>query len=83
MILCALTTVDNPYDYFEQTDEWEAYENFTGGRVYKMMGEFAYTSESLSYAENAKAIERAVDDIVKYDMIGIFKKVTKEVPDPE
>lgn len=83
MKICALTTTDNPYDYFEQPDEWESYERLTGSRTYNMMGQFAYTSGSLSYNQNAKEVERAIDEIIKYDPLAIFKKVSKEVPDPD
>lgn len=78
MRICALTTVDNPYDYFKQPDEWQAWENITGCRAQKMMGRFAYTSDSLSYEQNAKEVERAIDDILKYDFVGEFKKVVRD-----
>ena len=78
MRICALTTVDNPYDYFKQPDEWQAWENLTGCRAQKMMGRFAYTSDSLSYEQNAKEVERAIDDILKYDFVGEFKKVVRD-----
>ena len=82
MKICALTTTDNPYDYFKNPDEWASYESFTGGRVYNMLGRFVYTSDALSYEQNAKEVERAIDDIVRHDPIGVFKKVITEVPDP-
>lgn len=78
MRICALTTVDNPYDYFKNPDEWQAYENITGCRAQKMMGRFAFTSDSLSYEQNAKEVERAIDDILKYDYVGEFKKVVRD-----
>ena len=82
MKIAALTTVDNPYDYFKNPDEWSAYETMTGGRVYNMLGKFVYTSDALSYRENAKEVERAIDEIIKYDVVGQFKKVSTDVPDP-
>lgn len=78
MTICALTTKDNPYNYFTQTDEWESYENSTGCRVLNMLGQFVFNSSSLSFEENAKEIERAIDEIIKYDSVGIFKKVVKQ-----
>lgn len=82
MRICALTTKDNPYDYFKYPDEWTSYEVLTGSRVYNMLGRFAYTSGDISYEENAREVERAIDDIIKNDPVGVFVKVTTLVPDP-
>ena len=56
----------------------KAYENSTGCRAQKMMGRFAFTSDSLSYEQNAKEVERAIDDILEHDFVGIFKKVVRD-----
>ena len=82
MKICALTTKDNPYDYFKNPDEWASYEAFTGNRVYRALGNCTYTSSDISYEENAREVERSIDDIIKNDIIGVFKKVSTEVPDP-
>ena len=81
MKICGLTTKDNPWDYFKQHDEWEAHENRTGMRATSALGRMAFTSGDLSNEENAREIERAIDDIIFYDPLGIFVKVSKEVPD--
>lgn len=82
MRICALTTKDNPFDYFKKPDEWASYETLTGGRVYRALGNSVYTSSDISYEENAREVERAIDDIIRHDPLGIFVKVTTEVPDP-
>lgn len=74
MKIHALTTVDNPYSYFQNNDEWQAYENATGLRATSMLGRFAYTSDQLSVEENEAEIERAIDEIIKYDPTGTFLK---------
>ena len=74
MKIHALTTVDNPYSYFRNNDEWQAYENATGLRATSMLGRFAYTSDQLSVEENEAEIERAIDEIIKYDPTGTFLK---------
>lgn len=79
MIISALTTKDNPYSYFNEQDEWEAYENYTGNRATKMVGRFAHTSDNLSVEENQAEIDRAIDEIIKYDPQKIFLKETKEI----
>ena len=82
MRICALTTKDNPYDYFKKPDEWASYESLTGGRVYSALGRHVFTSRDISYEENAREVERAINDIIRNDPIGEFVKVTMEVPDP-
>lgn len=79
MLFSALTTKDNPYSYFNERDEWEAYENYTGNRATRMIGRFAYTSDQLSIIENEKEINRAIDEIIKYDPLNVFIKETKEM----
>ena len=82
MKICGLTTKDNKWDYFKQHDEWEAYENITGQRATRALGRRAFTSNDLSYEQNAREVERAIDDILADDVVGEFVKVSMEVPDP-
>ena len=79
MKIHALTTKDNPYSYFQEKDEWEAYEMATGNRCLKMLGRFAFTSDQLSVEENEAEIERAIDEIIKYDPLGIYIKETSTI----
>ena len=80
--ICALTTKDNPWDYFKNPDEWYSYEVLTGGRVLSALGDRVFTSDALSYEENAREVERAIDDILSNDVVGGFVKISKVVPDP-
>lgn len=79
MRVYALTTVDNPYSYFQERDEWEGYENLTGNRATKMVGRFAKTSDQLSVQENEAELRRAIDEIIKYDPFGIYIRETSEL----
>ena len=79
MKIYALTTKDNPYSYFKEKDEWEAYENATGCRATSMLGRFVFTSDQLSVEENEAEVERAIDEIIKYDPTHMFIKETSEI----
>ena len=79
MAKCALTTTDNPYDPFTQFDAWFRFDEDKG---YHSCAYLARTSDQLSAVENEQEIERAIDDIVKYNPLGIYKKV-KETVEPE
>lgn len=70
---CALTTIDNPYDPFDQFTEWMLYDEEKGYHSTSYLGRIARTSDE----ENDKEIERAIDEIIKYDFRNIYKKVKK------
>lgn len=76
---CALTTLDNPFDPFEQFDEWFLFDVEKGYNSCAYLARIARTSDQLSEEENAREIERAIDEIIQYDFMGIYKKVKREV----
>lgn len=75
MAKCALTTIDNPYDPFEQFDAWYMYDMDKGYSTCSYLDRVARTSNQLSDEENEKEMERAIDEIIKYDFQNIYKKV--------
>lgn len=74
-----LTTIDNPYDPFTQYEEWDAYDQQMGYYSCSYLARVAYISDELSRADRAKIIEEAIDEIISYDVVGFYKKVTKQV----
>lgn len=77
MSKCALTTVDNPFDPFDQFDQWFMYDTDKGYNSCGYLDRIARTSDQLSDEENEQEIERAIDEIIKYDFQNIFKKVKR------
>ena len=77
MAACAITTVDNPYNPLLQFDLWMKYDTEKGYNSCAYLDRIARTSEQLSEEENKEEIERAIDEIIKYDFMNIYKKVTK------
>ena len=71
----ALTTVDNPYDPFEQFSSWFLFDEEKGYHSCSYLGRIARTSDQLSEEENNLEIERAIDEIIKYDFMGVYKKI--------
>ena len=74
----SLTTFDNPYDPFTQFDSWFLFDVEKGYNSCAYLGRIARTSEQLSEEENNIEVERAIDEIVKYDFRNIYKKVYKQ-----
>jgi hypothetical protein len=73
-----LTTFDNPYNPFEQFTSWFLFDVEKGYNTCSYLGRIARTSDQLSEEENELEIERAIDEIIKYDFRNIYKKVTRQ-----
>lgn len=76
MAKCMLTTFDNPFNPFEQFDSWYNFDQEKGYCSCSFLARVARTSDQFSDEENDHEIERAIDEIVKYDPLNIYKKVT-------
>lgn len=74
-----LTTFDNPFDPFEQFTSWFLYDEEKGYHTCSYLGRIARTSDALSDDENELEIERAIDEIIKYDFRNLYKKVSKNI----
>lgn len=72
---CMLTTFDNPYDPFTQFTKWMLFDVRKGYCTCAYLGRIARTSNEFTEEENAQAMERAIDEIIKYDFRNIYKKV--------
>ena len=75
MAKCALTTFDNPFDPFEQFTSGFLFDEEKGYHSCSYLGRIARTSDELSEKENDEEIERAIDEIIKYDFQNIYRKV--------
>ena len=69
----ALTTIDNPYDPFKDFMSWMLFDEEKGYHTCSYLGRIARTSDQLSDEENNKEIERAINEIIKYDFMNIYK----------
>ena len=79
MVEIALTTIDNPYNPFLQPKEWDAYDKLKGYYTMSYLARISRTSPELSPEDYKLAIEEAIDEIVYYNIGGIYKKVYREV----
>ena len=78
MSKCALTTIDNPFDPFKDFNSWFLYDVEKGYNSSSLLGRIARTSNEFSDEENDEEIERAIDEIIKYDFQNIYKKVKSD-----
>jgi hypothetical protein len=70
-----LTTVDNPWNPFTHFDEWYAFDEAAGYFTSGLLARIVKSSDDLSEADQSLAIEDAIDEIVKENVLGIFRKV--------
>ena len=71
----AITTIDNPFNPFEQFTSWFLFDEEKGYHTCAYLGRIARTSSQLTDEENDREIERAIDEIIKYDFSHIYKKL--------
>jgi hypothetical protein len=74
---CCITTFDNPFDPFDNFNKWFLFDCEKGYNTCAYLARIAKTSDELSDAENAQEIERAIDEIIKFDPLNIYKKVRR------
>ena len=70
-----LTTFDNPYSPFDQFTLWHLFDKERGYNTCELLARIARTSEEFSDEENSAEIDRAIDEIIKYDPCNMYKRV--------
>lgn len=83
MKVSMLTTIDNPYDPFDDFDNWFLFDITKGYNTCGILARIALTSDQLSIEENNRAVDDAINDIVRLDFRNIYKKNTYDVPEPK
>ena len=72
-----LTTLDNPYNPFDEFDLWFMYDIEKGYYSCNYLARIVKISDDMTQKEENEAIERAIDEIILYNPLNIYKKVRK------
>jgi hypothetical protein len=75
---CLVTTIDNPFNPFTHFDEWNDYDMAMGYHTCSYLARVAKTSIELSEEEQEQAINDAVEEIVRLNVNGLYKKVVMD-----
>lgn len=75
-----LSTVDNPFDPFTDFEAWDTWDRRAGYCCSAFLARVVKSSDELSEGDVMLAIERGIDDIIKYDELDVYIKLTREVP---
>lgn len=76
--MIAITTVDNPYDPFDEYEEWLQFDMMKGYNSCGLLAKIARTSDEFSDELNEEIIEQAIDEIVEEFNGTFYKKMTRE-----
>ena len=74
----ALSTLDNPYDPFDQFIQWFLFDEEQGYHSCSYLARIANSYNDSTDEENNEEIERAIDEIIRNDFLGIYKKVVRQ-----
>lgn len=74
-----LTTKDNPYDPFDNFDEWLSFDNRMGYGTPQYLARIAKTSPSLSETEYNEEVKRSIEEIVRLDPFDLYRIVRRKV----
>ena len=71
---CMLTTIDNPFDPFEQFTSWFLFDVEKGYNTCGYLARIVKLSDDMSQKEQEDEIERAIDEIISINRSGIYIK---------
>ena len=80
---CMLTTIDNPFDPFEDFASWFLFDMEKGYNCCGKIDRIANIKKEMMQSEVDIEVERAIDEIIKYDFTNMFKKIKKELNNVE
>lgn len=75
---CMITTHDNPYDPFTQFDHWFLFDVEKGYNTCGYLARVTFLGDGMSEAEKNAEVERAIDEIIALDFLGIYEKVYRK-----
>ena len=78
---CRLTTIDNPYDPFEQFSSWFLFDVEKKYNTCSYLARIEQIADDMSQDEIAEEHERAIDKIIELDFMNIYKKVYRNQPE--
>lgn len=73
-----LTTIDNPFDPFEEWDDWYAFDEEKGYCTSGLVARITKTSNELSDEDQNDAVNEAIEEIIELHPDGFYKKVVKK-----
>ena len=73
-----LSTSYNPFNPFDDFENWLAFDREKDYKSCELLARNAIISDEMSQFEIDDEVERAIDEIIKYDPLDIYVKVTRQ-----
>lgn len=75
LIESRLTTIDNPYNPFDQFDQWFLFDVEKGYNTCARLARLLNINDDMTDLEEGIEVQRAQDALIQYDALDIYKKV--------
>lgn len=72
-----VTTIDNPFDPFEESEKWQQFDEEKGYFTNNLIARIANADDEMTDDAYNFMVEQAVDEIVRFNTLGIYKKAIK------
>lgn len=76
---CMLSTIDNPFNPFDDFRSWFQFDIEKGYNSCSLLARIAQFEDDFSDEESNAEIERAIDQIIDNDFLGIYIKIAPRV----
>lgn len=76
--MTAISTLDNPYDPFDNFEQWMLFDVQKGYNSCGLLARIATYSDAMTDEEVRKETERAINEIIRLDLTDNYIKVVKE-----
>ena len=76
-----VTTVDNPWNPFTHFKEWYQFDAVAGYNTPAYLARVVVTSDELSLADQLLAVNSACEEIVRENVSGMYRLVSRELPE--
>lgn len=73
-----ITTIDNPFDPFDDSDSWLRFDIEKGYYTCSKLGRLVNLTDNMTEIEELEEIERAIDRLIEIDPLDIYIKVVRE-----
>jgi len=73
-----ITTIDNPFDPFDDFTSWFLFDVEKGYYSTSNLARLTETTDDMTNVEKSEEIERAIDRMIEIDPLDIYIKVVRE-----
>lgn len=72
-----ITTVDNPFDPFDEFDKWFDFDIEKGYYTCSKLARLVPDTDDMTPEEEEKEIEKAINRLIEIDPLDLYRKVTR------